>query len=136
MSDEPFHVPLEFHRTIIENNATGGGLFVLARGLGLEKILKTFIHLCADPRVLVYVLSADSEDVGMDFLDTSAQEFIHETAPHIHIIDPETSPKERSLTYDKGGVIILSPRVFLMDLLHNRVPTPLVTGVLVPHAHR
>jgi DNA excision repair protein ERCC-4 len=137
MSEDPFNVPLAFHRSVIAGNACEGGLLVMARGLGIDKILRTFIHLYADPRVLVFVMSADSEDTAMDFLeDFSHGEMILETSSHIHAVKSETSAKDRSLIYDKGGVVILSPRVFLMDLLHNRVPVPLVTGVLVPYAHR
>ena len=137
MSEDPFNVPLVFHREILANNATEGGLLVMARGLGLDSIIKTFIHLYADPRVLVFVLSTDSEDAGLGILDDFVDDnLILETASHIHTIKTETGAKERSLIYDRGGVIILSPRVFLMDLLLNRVPIPVVTGVLVPNAHR
>ncbi len=137
MADDPFHVPLDFHRSIIFENASEGGLLVMARGLGLEKIVKTFIHLYADPRVLVFVMSSDLEEAGRGIFDELENDQLTlETAAHIHTIKSDTGAKERSLIYDKGGVVILSPRVFLMDLLHNRVPVPLITGVLVPKAHR
>lgn len=138
MSDDPFYVPLEFHRHIIQKNATEGGLIVVARGLGLNRIIRSFIHLYADSRVLVYVLNSEQDDSMLGFSDGSeqGQGMVFETAARIHVIKTETSAKERSLIYDKGGVVILSPRVFLMDLLHGRVPVPLVTGVMVPNAHR
>ena len=78
-----FHVPVDFHRNIINEIATESGLLVLARGLGLDSILKSLVHL-----------------------------------------------------YAGGGLIILSARVLLMDLLHSRIPIPLITGIMIQNAHK
>lgn len=135
---DPFYVPLQFHREIIKDFALESGLLVLARGLGIDSLLKTLIHIYADPKVLVFVLYKETDDYsllsGLD--EEKNQVAAVETAEFISRIKTETSVKERCKIYGKGGVIMLSVRVFLMDLLHSRIPIPLITGVLLPDAHR
>lgn len=131
-----FHVPLGFHRDIIKEIATESGLLVLARGLGLNSIIKSLVHLYADPKLLVFLIISESDDPLLDLDEEKNVEFAIETAAHINRIKPDHSIKERSRFYGKGGVIILSARVFLMDLLHSRIPIPLVTGVMIQDAQK
>ena len=49
---------LDFHRHIFLEFVEKSGLLVLARGLGLQElILRGFIELYADPKLLVLVLN-------------------------------------------------------------------------------
>lgn len=135
MSD-PFFVPIEFHRDILSSKATESCLLVLARGLGIDSLIRSFIYLYADPRMLVFLLTSETEDDPALTEGDSTSLFEIEISAYISRIRPDTSIKERTKFYAKGGVIILSPRVFLMDLLHGRIPIPLVTGVMFNEAHR
>lgn len=135
MSDH-FHVPIKFHRSIINEIATQSGLLVLARGLGLESITKSLVHLYADPKLLVFFVLNDFDDAVNDLEEEKNHEFALETAAYIKRIKPEHSIRNRMILYSTGGVIMLSARVFLMDLLHNRIPIPLITGVMLQDAHR
>lgn len=133
---DPFHVPVGFHMDIIKEIATESGLLVLARGLGLNGILKSLAHLYADPKLLVFLIAGESDDPLMELDEDKNSDFAIETATFINRIRPDHSIKDRSKFYGKGGVIILSARVFLMDLLHSRIPIPLITGVMIQDAHK
>lgn len=92
MAEDPFHVPLGFHRQLLKDHATDSGLFVCARGLGLERIIKSFMHLCADPRLLVFVVGLDEDQAALELLDDSrTEEMYFETSAHIHCIKPEST---------------------------------------------
>ena len=133
---DPFHVPIEFQRKIIKEIATESGLIVLARGLGLNSIIKSLAHLYADPKLLVFLITNESDDPLMDLDEEKNSDLAIETAANINRIKTDHSIKERSKIYGRGGLIILSARVFLMDLLHSRIPIPLVTGVMIQDAHK
>lgn len=133
---DPFHVPVGFHMDIIKEIATESGLLVLARGLGLNGILKSLAHLYADPKLLVFLIAGESDDPLMELDEDKNSDFAIETASLINRIRPDHSIKDRSKIYGKGGVILLSARVFLMDLLHSRIPIPLITGVMIKDAHK
>ena len=133
---DPFHVPIGFHKDIIHEIATESGLLVLARGLGMNVVIKSLVHLYADPKLLVFLIAGESDDPFMELDDEKNSDFAIESAAHINRVKPDHSIKDRSRIYGKGGVIILSARVFLMDLLHARIPIPLITGVMVQDAHR
>lgn len=133
---DPFHVPIEFHRNIIKEIATESGLLVLARGLGLDSIIKSLAHLYADPKLLVFLIASDNDDPLMDLDEEKNSDLAIETTAYINRIKTDHSIKERSKIYGRGGVIILSARVFLMDLLHSRIPIPLVTGVMIQDAQK
>ena len=133
---DPFHVPIEFHQNIIKEIATESGLLVLARGLGLNSIIKSLAHLYADPKLLVFLIASESDDPLMELDEEKNSELAIETAAFINRIKSDHSIRERSKIYGKGGLIILSARVFLMDLLHSRIPVPLVTGVMIQDAHK
>lgn len=133
---DPFHVSIDFHKNIIKDIATKSGLLVLARGLGLNSIIKSLTHLYADPKVLVFLIASENDDPLIDLDEEKNSELAIETSAHINRIKPDHSIKERRKIYGRGGVIILSTRVFLMDLLHARIPIPLITGVMVQDAQK
>ncbi|XP_032685368.1 DNA repair endonuclease XPF isoform X2 [Odontomachus brunneus] len=51
------------------------------------------------------------------------------------IVNAECSSNEREIMYLEGGVLFISGRILVVDLLKNRVPLHLITGILVYRAH-
>ncbi|GJJ69930.1 DNA excision repair protein ERCC-4 [Entomortierella parvispora] len=51
-------------------------------------------------------------------------------------ITSEQSVAERSELYRYGGVMAITSRILVMDLLTSRIPSQLITGILVANAHR
>lgn len=46
-------------------------------------------------------------------------------------ITSENSANERKIMYAQGGIYFISSRIMVMDLLVDRIPSNLVTGILV-----
>lgn len=44
--------------------------------------------------------------------------------------------KERSTLYNQGGVIIITSRILIVDLLNNTLPSTAIDGILVANAHK
>ncbi|CAG5099574.1 Similar to Ercc4: DNA repair endonuclease XPF (Mus musculus) [Cotesia congregata] len=51
------------------------------------------------------------------------------------IVTAQNTSNEREIMYLEGGVLFISGRILVVDLLKNRVPLNLVTGILVYRAH-
>ncbi|VDP85673.1 unnamed protein product [Echinostoma caproni] len=51
------------------------------------------------------------------------------------IITAEVNNKEREAMYKRGGVVFVSSRILVVDLLMDRMPASLVSGVLILRAH-
>ena len=51
-------------------------------------------------------------------------------------VTAEVSTSERELVYLEGGVLFVTSRILVVDLLMERLPAHLVTGVVVWKAHK
>lgn len=52
-----------------------------------------------------------------------------------HIHESSTNAVERERVYLQGGIQFISTRVLVVDLLKNRIPIELITGIFVVKAH-
>lgn len=131
-------------------DAQGDGLLIVGKGLGLHRVLLAFLRLYMDPRFLVLLINtpereADSlrdaflqkEDLVADAhrgeeegdgLATSVRE--------LKIINNETLSSARRELYQRGGVLAITSRILITDMLNDHIPLDLVSGILVNHAHR
>ncbi|XP_066585729.1 DNA repair endonuclease XPF-like isoform X2 [Prorops nasuta] len=107
------------------------GLVVVAKGLGLETVVGNIIKVYQDPGNLVLVLGTIDHDERY-FIEMVA-ELGSSTLPKV--INAEILSDERQLMYLEGGVIFVSGRILVVDLLKNRVPLHLITGIIVYRAH-
>lgn len=123
---------LDFHRHIFLEFVEKSGLLVLARGLGLQElILRGFIELYADPKLLVLVLN-----LRESFEELLAQQYTKNDEDVLFkVINASTTISAREKLYHSGGVLSVTSRILLMDLLKGRVPTELVSGILIADAH-
>ncbi|TPX66046.1 hypothetical protein SpCBS45565_g04722 [Spizellomyces sp. 'palustris'] len=207
---------LEFHRSMIEDlmpaavtplksssalvataprgsEGKGDGLLIGAKGLGLRRILLTFLQVYSDPRNLVLLLNTPSREVDVlkeDFMAAIAARTPLEGANKVHpnlfkVINNETPASERyapgmfmeglgvgwdgsgkllgsrcvrreqcvhmsginrdiseaklglkSDLYRSGGVLSVTSRILVVDMLNKVLPFDLVLGIIVNHAHR
>ncbi|CAI6366875.1 unnamed protein product [Macrosiphum euphorbiae] len=107
------------------------GLVICAKGLGLEIVLLNIIKVFCDPGNLVLVVgsSAPEEDFWITQLKKDG------IKPLPKILSADTSIAEREKIYLQGGVLFVSSRILVVDLLKHRIPTPQITGFLVCRAH-
>ena len=109
-----------------------GAFVVMGRGLGLQAILYRLVELHCDTNHLIFLLNTSKEE---------EQLLLHELAvrgvPRLPtVINNERDAQERAELYLIGGVLLVTARILIVDLLSERVPIEYATGILVSNAHR
>ncbi|KAJ9052145.1 DNA repair protein RAD16, variant 5 [Entomophthora muscae] len=136
---------LPFQRRIFQDLLNEqDGLVITSPGLGITSILTEFIHLYATKKYAT--IQENSEGVnevhhisGLVFLVNADWDIIDPyLAGRTRLIkvNNATLANERQEIYRRGGIIAITSRILVVDLLCNRVPIPLVTGFLVADAHQ
>ena len=106
-------------------------LLVMASGLGLHIVLQRLVEANSGPEHLVLLLNTTKED-EQHLLEQCAARGV--VAPAI--INNECPAQERMELYLAGGVLAVTQRILVVDLLCERVPAALATGIVVANAHR
>ncbi|KAI9101201.1 hypothetical protein DFS34DRAFT_578158 [Phlyctochytrium arcticum] len=123
----------------------GDGLLITARGLGLRSVLLTFLQVYCDPRGLVLLINTPAKEfetlkedlVSLRAANGPASAEDDESHPDLfRIINNETPASERADLYRSGGVLSITSRILVVDMLNKLVPFDLLLGVIVNHAHR
>jgi DNA excision repair protein ERCC-4 len=131
---------LEFHRKIVHELTQEGGLLILGKGLGLERVLLTFLRIHANPRNLILLLNAS--EIELSCLRKELESKSDDIEPdhdsditlNLKIINNETPAKDRASLYYEGGVLAITSRILVVDILNHVIPVDLVGGILVYHA--
>ncbi|KAI0266432.1 hypothetical protein BC834DRAFT_874517 [Gloeopeniophorella convolvens] len=126
---------LPFHRTILEeiHDPSTSQLVLLARGLGLRKIVCTLMQIYDSPNNLIILVNASSEEeaaVGEELGIMGCRR------PGLRTVGYEMGKKERQELYKNGGLISVTSRILVVDMLQSDLPTELVTGLLVLRAEK
>lgn len=108
------------------------GLLISAKGLGIETVFLNLIKVYCDPGNLVFVLGTNSEEETYMISELQKQNIAH--LPKI--ISADNSINEREHIYTEGGVLFISSRIIVVDLLKHRVPIKQITGFLMYRAHK
>ncbi|CAM9440030.1 unnamed protein product [Phaeothamnion confervicola] len=133
------------------------GLVVMARGLGLRRLLAKFLHLhsalevpaaaavataaagagaaaaaAAAPRPVFCLNAGGEEDLLLDAL--MAEGVPPSKLPVI--VTNEYTAKERGELYRRGGCFLVTSRILIVDLLNGVVDPANIGGFLVQNAHR
>ncbi|XP_020281902.1 DNA repair endonuclease XPF [Pseudomyrmex gracilis] len=122
---------LEYENQIFLEILQEDGLVITAKGLGIETVFANVIKAYSDPGNLVIVLGTTNYDERY-FIDLLSS-YGTNTLPRV--VNAECSSNDREAMYLEGGVLFISGRILVVDLLKNRVPLNLVTGILVYRAH-
>ncbi|KAJ8664216.1 hypothetical protein QAD02_005253 [Eretmocerus hayati] len=107
------------------------GLVIVAKGLGLETVFMNILKAYSDPGQLVIVLNTNDYEETYFIEQLKAQGVKH--LPRL--VTSECQGEEREIMYLEGGVLFISGRILVVDMLKNRVPLNLVSGILVYRAH-
>ncbi|KAF8649572.1 hypothetical protein AX16_005734 [Volvariella volvacea WC 439] len=125
----PFH-----HQILTEINDPGvSNLLILARGLGLRRIICTLLKIYDSPDNLILLVNATPEEeleIGEELGIMGCRK------PGLRVVGYETSNKERQALYKKGGLISVTSRILIVDMLKSDIPIDLITGIMVFHAER
>ncbi|KAJ1988666.1 DNA repair protein RAD16 [Coemansia spiralis] len=129
---------LPFQRQILDELMDEDALCILSRGLGLNRILAELARICATPRALVFLVNAndqDEEDLQQLFMQMRSGAAADEAA-RLQIVKNETNSSARAQLYRQGGLVSVTSRILVVDLLNKLVPTELATGIIVHNASR
>ncbi|KAI8332645.1 hypothetical protein BC941DRAFT_436197 [Chlamydoabsidia padenii] len=126
---------LEFQKEILTNLVEDDGLLIMAPGLGMFKLFCSFLELyCNNDNHLVFILNTTPA------LDIAIKErLVSQGIPPssaLQTIDYDTLSDTRTTMYRQGGVFSVTSRILAVDLLLKRVPTALISGIVVYNAHR
>ncbi|KAF2358147.1 ERCC4 domain [Trinorchestia longiramus] len=114
------------------------GLLVSARGLGLERLLQALVAIHSSPSCLLLVVGASVEEASyiISQLEATCNYNLEQTGPPPRMVTAEVPVADRSALYLQGGALFVTSRILVVDLLMNRVPAHLITGVVVWKAHK
>ncbi|KAI0321403.1 hypothetical protein OF83DRAFT_1168456 [Amylostereum chailletii] len=126
---------LPFHRSILEeiHDPATSDLLLLARGLGLRKVVCTLMQIYDSPQSLILLVNASPEEeaaIGEELGIMGCRK------PGLRVVDYEMAKKDRQDLYKKGGLISVTSRILVVDMLQSDIPTDLITGILILHAER
>ncbi|KAJ3754994.1 hypothetical protein EV360DRAFT_50563 [Lentinula raphanica] len=127
---------LPFHTSILNGiyDPDTSDLLVLARGLGLRRILCTLLKIYDSPHNLVLLVNATQEEeteIGEELGIMGCRK------PGLRVVGYETgTSRDRQDLYKGGGLIAVTLRILVVDLLQNTIPVEKITGILVMHAER
>ncbi|AJW13891.1 Rad1p [Saccharomyces cerevisiae YJM1336] len=153
-------LPLPFQQKVVENSLiTEDALIIMGKGLGLLDIVANLLHVLATPtsingqlkRALVLVLNAKPIDnvrirealeelswfsnTGKDEGDAAVEsdDELFERPFNVVTADSLSIEKRRKL-YISGGILSITSRILIVDLLSGIVHPNRVTGMLVLNA--
>ncbi|KAJ2799456.1 DNA repair protein RAD16 [Coemansia helicoidea] len=129
---------LPFQRRVLDELLDEDALCIVARGLGVGRILAELARACATPRALVFLVNAseqDEADLQQQLMQMRSGEQADEAA-RLRVVKNETNAAARGQVYRRGGLISVTSRILIVDLLNGVVPAELVTGVVVHNASR
>lgn len=124
-------VLLEYEKNIILDVNEDSCMFVCAEGLDLDTIIYTLIKLHNDPHNLVLISNYSLPEAKF----ITARLIIENEAYTPFTITAEVNTKERLEAYRRGGIVFVSSRILVVDLLRGTMPVELVTGVIVLRSH-
>ncbi|ORY94875.1 hypothetical protein BCR43DRAFT_442549 [Syncephalastrum racemosum] len=125
---------LDFQKQILQDIVEEDALLILSQGLGLFKILCSFIQLhCTDKHLVLVLNTTPAQDAAInDHL--ISQGFDPQNL--MQLIDYDTPAEQRSNMYRQSGVFSVTSRILAVDMLLQRVPTAMISGIIVYNAHR
>lgn len=123
----------EMYQNVVEDDAC---LVIMSRGVGLEQLMVRLCRTYSDDTNLVIVIGTDADD-ELFFTNQMIDEkdIPYGKLPQ-RITAESSNTKKRNEIYLKGGVLFVTERILVVDLLSDRVPIDLVTGIIVYKAHR
>ncbi|POM59367.1 DNA repair endonuclease XPF [Phytophthora palmivora] len=104
----------------------------MGRGLGLLRVLASFVRLYCSPRCLVLCLNANEQAATLRRLVLTLG-LDRRLLPRV--VDARNNLNERQQMYKRGGVFFVTARILVVDLLSNHVDPGSISGLLVNDAH-
>ncbi|KAH9875236.1 hypothetical protein J1614_004727 [Plenodomus biglobosus] len=133
-------LPLEFQQDIFKELREEDELVILARGLGLLRIVTNLLHSydAAGNNLILLVGADDRENVWIG--EALAEHAAVSNAPKcrgLSLVNTDLmTVGTREKMYAQGGIFSITSRILIVDLLSGLLNPETVTGVVVLHAER
>ncbi|CAE6359210.1 unnamed protein product, partial [Rhizoctonia solani] len=126
---------LPYQKTILSEclDPSSSDLIVIARGLGLRKLVCSLLRIYDNSKSLVLLINCDPDE------DTAIGEqlgIMGARYPGLRIVDYEMGSKARNELYNRGGLVSVTSRILVVDMLKKDIPTEKITGIVVMHAEK
>ncbi|KAK6947501.1 ERCC4 domain [Dillenia turbinata] len=125
---------VEFHEQIISDliEDPNGGLVILSSGLCLHKLISSLLQLHSPSQGSLLILSSSPP------LKSSILRSLQNPNPNPNFhseITSDLSATQRLSLYTSGGVLFITARILIVDLLTSRLPTTSLSGLLILNSH-
>lgn len=124
---------LDYENQMLLDIVSADGLVLAAKGLGLERVFHSLLKIYSDPGNLVLVLGTTEQEEQYFIQALNSDERVKKKARKI---TTDISIAERQRVYLEGGVLFITTRILVVDLLMERIPIHLITGILLYRAHQ
>ncbi|WFD32413.1 DNA repair protein RAD16 [Malassezia sp. CBS 17886] len=128
----PYHRRI-VHTLVTEDDEERDRLVVMAPGLGLRRVIATLLRVYAQPRQLVVLVNASVREVVQMNHDLGTLGLAHGAVRNVHY---DMDARQRRVLYLGGGVVSVTTRILIVDMLTHNIPTEMVSGIVVLHAER
>ncbi|KAF5638371.1 DNA excision repair ERCC-4 [Fusarium sp. NRRL 25303] len=133
-------LPLEYQQTLFQELRAEDELVVIARGLGLMRLVNNLLHSYdAGGNNLIVVVAADERENGWigEALAEHAAISMSPKARGLTVVNTDfQSVGAREKMYSGGGIFSITSRILVVDLLTGLLNPGSITGLVVLHADR
>ncbi|KAG5982449.1 hypothetical protein E4U55_001897 [Claviceps digitariae] len=133
-------LPLEYQQNLFQELRAEDELVVLARGLGLLRLVSNLLHSYdAAGNNLIVVVGADERENGWigEALAEHAAISAASKARGLTVVNTDfQSVGAREKMYSGGGIFSITSRILVVDLLTGLLDPESITGLIVLHADR
>lgn len=131
---------VQFHEHIITEllEDSNGGLVVTSSGLGLHKLISSLFLLHHHSQGCLLILSATPpQKISiLQNYENAIQSQISGECPNLPSeITSDLPANQRLSLYTSGGILFITSRILIVDLLTRRLPTSAVAGLVILNAH-
>lgn len=125
------HLLLEYETEMFLSVFSTDGLLITAEGLGIDRILLHFMRVYSEEGSLVLLLNTTTPEQ-----EYFTEQLRAEGVSHLpQTVTSDVQSGDRYNVYTKGGVLYVTSRILVVDFLTDRIPSHLITGILVYRAH-
>lgn len=136
---------LEFESEMLLSILRENSLTITSRGIANDRLLVHLVRTFSSPCLLVLVIGADIEEEDSVIMQVTDGFVSSEKSPgdaDENFVPPKRIVSESGLAanrrdiYLSGGVIFITTRILVVDMLTKRLPFESVSGIIVANAHR
>ncbi|KAK4125008.1 DNA repair protein [Parathielavia appendiculata] len=133
-------LPLVYQQKLFEELRNEDELVILARGLGLIRLITNLLHSydAAGGNLIVLVGAEDRENAWIgEALAEHAAISMSPCARGLTVVNTDfTSVAAREKMYATGGIFSITSRILVVDMLTGLLNSETITGMVVLHADR